>query len=59
MSKTEEYRANAAECLRCAREVGDRELRNQYQQIAVAWLALAEMEAGLAVAISYPDDGSE
>ena len=46
MSKVEEFRANADECLRSAKQVQDPALQTHYRDMAVQWLVLAEMEQG-------------
>jgi hypothetical protein len=41
LSRSEEYRSCAAECMECAKEARDSELKHQFEKVAQHWLQLA------------------
>jgi len=42
VSRTDEYRAQAAGCLKHAKETRDFEVKRQYEDLARQWLIMAE-----------------
>ena len=47
MTKTEEYRANAAECERMARTTRNESERRTWQEMAASWSRMAEWKSAI------------